>query len=161
MARNSDTTKLKEIMALATEEARRLGNIRISPEHLFLGIMRLENDWAMDLLLGMGMEFDEVKAKLEKKVSKNAISQEESPQELDFTLAASSILRRVMDEAWQLGDQDLGAEHLILAVLRNQAGFVTKLLGGMGINYDNFKELLLQEKNRMQSDDRDEGIYDE
>ena len=53
MARNSDTTKLKEIMALATEEARRLGNIRISPEHLFLGIMRLENDLAMDLLLGM------------------------------------------------------------------------------------------------------------
>ena len=110
MARNSDTTKLKVIMALAEEEARRLGNVRIAPEHLFLGIMRLENDWAMDLLLGMGMEFDEVKAKLEKKVSKNAISQEELPQELDFTLAASSILRRVMDEAWQLGDQDLGAE---------------------------------------------------
>lgn len=161
MARNSDTTKLKVIMALAEEEARRLGNVRISPEHLFLGIMRLENDWAMDLLLGMGMEFDEVKAKLEKKVSKNAISQEELPQELDFTLAASSILRRVMDEAWQLGDQDLEAEHLILAVLRNQAGFVTKLLGGMGINYDNFKELLLQEKNRMQSDDRDEGRDEE
>lgn len=161
MSKNSDATKLKEIVTLAAEEARRLGNVRISPEHLFLGIMRLENDWVIDLLLSLGMEFGETKVKLEKKVSKNVISHEELPQELDFTLAASSILRRVMDEAWQLGDLELGAEHLVLAVLRNPAGFVTKLLGGMGINYDNFKELILREKRRMQSDFGDESSAEE
>lgn len=152
MSRNSDATKLKEIVTLATEEARRLRNVRISPEHLFLGMMRLKDDWVIDLLLSLGMEFNEVKAKLEKKVSKNVISQEDLPQELEFTLAASSILRRITDEAWLLGDQELGSEHLVLAFLRNQAGFITKLLGSMGINYDNFKELLLREKSRMQSD---------
>ncbi len=152
MSRNSDTTKLKEIMTLAGEEARRLGNVRISPEHLFLGVMRMESDPALGLLLNMGMDFDGVKAKLEKKVARNAVSEDRMARELDFTLAAGSILRRVMDEAWQLRDADPGAEHLVLAVLRNRAGFVTRLLGGMGIDYDGFKELLLQERGRMQSD---------
>ena len=57
-----------------------------------------------------------------------------------------------MEEAWKLGDEEVESEHLMLAMLRNQAGFVTKLFNSMGVDYDKFKEQLLKEKTRMQSD---------
>ena len=61
MAKN-ETKILKEIMTLAGEEARRLGNTKIAPEHLFLGMLRLEQSRAMDVLIALGVDFYEIKA---------------------------------------------------------------------------------------------------
>lgn len=150
---NNETKRLKEIMMLASEEAKRLGNNKISPEHLFLGMLRLKRAWAIDVLIALGIDFYEVKARIEQKLSRQKEKgQEELPEKLDFTLAANSILKRVMEEAWKLGDEEVESEHLMLAMLRNQAGFVTKLFNSMGVDYDKFKEQLLKEKTRMQSD---------
>ena len=150
---NNETKRLKEIMVLASEEAKRLGNNKISPEHLFLGMLRLKRAWAIDVLIALGIDFYEVKARIEQKLSRQKEKgQEELPEKLDFTLAANSILKRVMEEAWTLGDEEVESEHLMLAMLRNQAGFVTKLFNSMGVDYDKFKEQLLKEKTRMQSD---------
>ncbi|NCE72893.1 ATP-dependent Clp protease ATP-binding subunit [Odoribacter sp. Z80] len=150
---NNETKRLKEIMVLASEEAKRLGNNKISPEHLFLGMLRLKRAWAIDVLIALGIDFYEVKARIEQKLSgQKEKGQEELPEKLDFTLAANSILKRVMEEAWKLGDEEVESEHLMLAMLRNQAGFVTKLFNSMGVDYDKFKEQLLKEKTRMQSD---------
>jgi len=160
MAKN-ETEKLREIMTLAGEEAKRLGNTKIAPEHLFLGILRLEQARAIDVLYALGINFSEVKAKIEQKLGRQREKNAEMPEELDFTLAANSILRRVMEEAWKLGDEEAEAEHLMLAMLRNQAGFVTKLFNSMGIDYDRFKEQLLKEKTRMQSDYGEEPDEDE
>ena len=76
-------------------------------------------------------------------------------------MAANSILRRVAEEAWKLGDEEVESEHLMLAMLRNQAGFVTKLFNTMGVDYDRFKEQLLKEKTRMQSDFGEEADEEE
>ena len=43
----NETKKLKQIMTLAGEEARRLGNAKIYPEHLFLGMLRLSDARAL------------------------------------------------------------------------------------------------------------------
>lgn len=162
-----ETKKLREIMVLAGEEARRLGNAKISPEHLFLGILRLKQAWAIDVLIALEVDFYEVRRRIEQKLNKQRDKSEEVPEELDFTLAANSILRRVAEEAWELGDEEVESEHLMLAILRNQAGFVTKLFQSMGVDYDKFKEQLLREKTRMQSDfgedadEEEEGVEEE
>ena len=113
----------------------------------------MKRAWAIDVLIALGIDFYEVKARIEQKLSRQKEKgQEELPEKLDFTLAANSILKRVMEEAWKLGDEEVESEHLMLAMLRNQAGFVTKLFNSMGVDYDKFKEQLLKEKTRMQSD---------
>lgn len=157
----NETKKLKQIMTLAGEEAKRLGNTKIYPEHLFLGMLRLSNARAIDILIALGLDFYEVKDKIEQKLTKKHETSGEVAEELDFTLAANSILKRVMEEAWKLGDEEAESEHLMLAILRNQAGFVTKLFNSMGIDYDKFKEQLLKEKTRMQSDYREESDDEE
>lgn len=156
-----ETKKLREIMVLAGEEAKRLGNAKISPEHLFLGILRLEQAWAIDVLIALGVDFYEVRQRIEQKLNRQRDKSEEVPEELDFTLAANSILRRVAEEAWQLGDEEVESEHLMLAILRNQAGFVAKMFHSMGVDYDKFKEQLLREKTRMQSDFGEEADEEE
>ena len=57
-----------------------------------------------------------------------------------------------MEEAMKLGDEQVDSEHVMLAILRNESGFVTKLCKSMGIDYDVFKEQLLKERTTMQSD---------
>ena len=153
----NDNKKLKEIIDLACEEAKRLGNTKVSPEHLFLGMLRMDQARAIDVLIALGVDFYEVKAKIEQKLNKQRDKSEEMPDELDLTLAANSIVKRVIEEAWKLGDEEVESEHLMLAMLRNQAGFVTKLFNSMGVDYEKFKEQLLKEKTRMQSEDGEES----
>lgn len=143
-------------MTSASEEARRLGNTKIYPEHLFLGLLRLSRGKAIDVLISLGLDFYEVKDKIEQKLTKKREPAGESG-ELDFTLAANSILRRVSEEAWKLGDDEVDSEHVMLAILRNQAGFVTKLFKTMDIDYEKFRDQLLKEKTRMQSDYNEES----
>lgn len=160
MSKN-DTKKLKEIMTLAGEEARRLGNAKISPEHLFLGILRLKQAGAIDVLIALEVDFREMKEKIEQKLTRRKDKGESVPEDLDFTLAADSILRRVKEEACKLGDEEIESEHLMLAILRNRAGFVTKMFNAVGVDYNRFREQLLREKARMQSDFNEEADEDE
>ena len=55
------TEKMRVIMLLAGEEAKRLKNAKISPEHLFLGIMRFEQVLGINILIALGVDLDEVK----------------------------------------------------------------------------------------------------
>ena len=61
-----------------------------------------------------------------------SITIKDDPEALRFT--------RQCLEADQRGELD--SEHVMLAILKNQAGFVTKLFKSMDIDYDTFKELL-------------------
>lgn len=151
-----ETRRLKQIMTSAGEEARRLGNSKIYPEHLFLGLLRLRSGRAIDILISLGLDFYEVKDKIEQRLGGKRYKSE-NVTDIDFTLAANSVLKRVVEEAWDLGDEELESEHVVLAILRNQAGFVTKLFKSMDIDYDIFKEAVLKEKMRMQSDYNEEG----
>lgn len=161
----SDTKRLKQIMTCAGEEAKRLGNSKIYPEHLFLGLLRLSHGRAIDVLVALGLDFYEVKDRIEEKLEKKR-EKIDSLTELDFTLAANSILKKVMEEALKLGDEQVDSEHVMLAILRNESGFVTKLCKSMGIDYDSFKEQLLKERTTMQSDynenaDEEEEVGDD
>ena len=67
---NNNTKKLKKIVTLANKEAKRLGNMKIMPEHLFLGLMRMKDRWAVDLLLTFGVDIFGLEIKVEKKISR-------------------------------------------------------------------------------------------
>lgn len=147
-------------MTSAGEEARRLGNSKIYPEHLFLGLLRLSRGRAIDVLMALGLDFYEVKDRIEEKLERKK-EKIDSLTELDFTLASNSILKKVMEEALKLGDEEIDSEHVMLAILRTESSFVTKLFKSMGIDYDIFKEQLLKERMRMQSDYKEDSDEEE
>ena len=80
----NDNKKLKEIIDLACEEAKRLGNTKVSPEHLFLGMLRMDQARAIDVLIALGVDFYEVKAKIEQKRSEFNLNQSKSTSIYSF-----------------------------------------------------------------------------
>jgi len=156
-----ETRRLKQIITSATEEAKRLGNNKVYPEHLFLALLKSKGGKAIDILLSLGVDFYAMREKIEERLSEKRYQATEQLEELEFTLTANSTLRRVSTEAWELGDDELESEHVILALLRNPVGFVTKLLQSMEVDYDSFREAVLRERTRMDSDFQEEGEEDE
>lgn len=61
-------------MTSAGEEAKRLGNSKIYPEHLFLGLLKLRSGRAIDILMSLGLDFYEVKDKIEQRLGVNVIN---------------------------------------------------------------------------------------
>ena len=145
------------IMKLASEEALRLGNDKIYPEHLYLGALKQKKGFTVDALISLGVDFREVESRIRKRLERHRY-QAGPPQEMEFTLAANSILRRVPDEAWEMGDRELEPEHVVLAMLRNSSSFFSRMFGSMGIDHETFKEAVLKERASTSSeyDDGDE-----
>ena len=60
--------RVKDILGYSKEEAIRLGNSHISPEHLFLGILRDGEGVAVEILLNQGIDLLVLKGSLEKSI---------------------------------------------------------------------------------------------
>jgi ATP-dependent Clp protease ATP-binding subunit ClpC len=138
-------------MKSASEEASRLGNDKVYPEHLLLGVLKIGGGHAINVLVSLGINCGELKELVEQRMGKKRYHAG-NDEDMDFTLATNSILRRVSDEAWELGDAELESEHVVLAMLRNRTGFLSRLFKSMNVDYGIFKEALLKEKTKMQSD---------
>lgn len=76
---------------------------RFHPNICFWGCCGWIRPGLTDVLIALGVDFYEVKAKIEQKLNKQRDKSEEMPDELDLTLAANSIVKRVIEEAWKLG----------------------------------------------------------
>ena len=157
-----ETKRLRQIMTSASEEAKRLGNAKIHPEHLFLGILKLRSGKAIDILVSLGLNFHGVKNKIEERLKGKRYQADRPMEELEFSLPATSILKRVEGEAWDVGDSEVDSEHVMLAILKNPAGYISRLFSTMDIDYSRFKDAVLKEKTRMQMDynDEEEGMED-
>lgn len=153
--------KLDELVERAKAEARRLGNMKVSLEHLFLAFLSMEKEWAVQLLVELGMIYNDTKDKLEKKMAKQRMDSEDLPENIELTLSANAALKRVPDEAQRVGDEKIALEHFVLAVLHNRSCFVTKLLGEVGIDYEMFEDRILREKAPDSDDDDDFGFGEE
>ncbi|MDR0543729.1 MAG: ATP-dependent Clp protease ATP-binding subunit [Odoribacteraceae bacterium] len=156
---HEDDDKLSMIIQSAGEEAERLGNGNIYPEHLLLGIMNLKSGYALNALTHLGVDLDEVRERLEERMIEVRY-QGVITDEMDFTLAANSVLRSMSDEAWKMGDDELESEHVILALLRNQTAFLSHMFYSMNVDYWRFSEAVQKERVRMQLEGGD-GDSDE
>ncbi|MGC9332004.1 MAG: Clp protease N-terminal domain-containing protein, partial [Bacteroidales bacterium] len=59
---------VQNAISYSREEAIRLGNEYISPDHLLLGIIREGNNIALDILKNLDVKIDELKKRVENRV---------------------------------------------------------------------------------------------
>ena len=111
------TTRLNKILLYARDEAERLQNSEVLPEHLLLAILRLGEGTAYDLLLQAGMDMENTKEQLDgalRKESETMISAIRRSSQTERILRLSEgIAREYRAEA-------VGSVHLLLAILRDQ-----------------------------------------
>jgi ATP-dependent Clp protease ATP-binding subunit ClpC len=129
------SSEVKQIINYSREEAMRLGNYVIDPEHFMLGIVRHRDNEAIHLLEGMGIRPDDVKRALETALRSEQIIPFQDAEKLVYSQAADGVLRQSFLEGafFKVGAPQ--AEHLLLALLKNEKLPVAQWLRKQQISY--------------------------
>jgi hypothetical protein len=123
------TDQARGAVVAAQEEARSAGNDRITVAHLLLGLLRDPGCSAATLVAGQGIDLDAVRrtarATLPARVA-------DLPALVPFDPHARDALERTFAEAERLGHDEVGTEHILMAVLAVEDG--TGVLAGLGVD---------------------------
>ena len=131
------TPNLHTIINYACEEAGRLGNAEILPDHMMLGILRLGAGKAFELLMQAGMNPIELKKKIDER-----LLQDTPTQTNKLSRSSERIIRLTGIEARTYQAETCGSVHLMMALLRDRINFPAMYLEQEhGIDYECMERL--------------------
>ena len=131
------TPNLHTIFSYASEEAGRLGNAEIMPDHLLLGIIRLGAGKAFELLMQAGMDPVECKRKIDER-----LRQTETTQTQKLSRACERVVRLTGIEARSYQAETCGSVHLLMGLLRDRINYPAMYLEQQhGIDYECIERL--------------------
>lgn len=129
---------LYKVLQYSRQEAERLGNTKILPDHLLLGILRLGKGQAYEMLLRSGVNPVNIKNKIE---DRNR-TQELLAQQPAYDRQSERILRILDLETKAYHMQTSDTEHLLLAILKEHDNAAAGLLENeYEVNYDTMERL--------------------
>ena len=135
--------KVSEILAFSREEATRLASSFVGPEHLLLGILREKTSPVADLFRQLNINSQAIKEELEEKVREDEIAEPVNASELVLNNQASNILRLAVLEARLQHTQMVDVQHLLLAMLHDNAdNMAKKVLEMNNLDYETAVRLL-------------------
>ncbi len=114
-------------------EAQRLGENYVSSEHLLLGLIMVEDCLALRVLQTLGVTAEAIRAEIERHVTRGDSSVD---KDMQLTPRAKRIIDLAYDEARQLDVTYIGAEHLLLGMLREAEGLAGRMLAKLGIELE-------------------------
>lgn len=129
--------QVKDIIKHSREEAYRLGHDYISPEHLMLGLMREESSVAVNILKDFNVDLDEVEKNISKAIGVSGTLSKMA--KIPLTKQAEKVLKISQLEARHFKSKLIGAEHLLLSILRHKESLVAQILRKYGVNHEAVK----------------------
>ncbi len=157
--------RVKDVLQYSKEEAIRLGNDYIGIEHLFLGMVREGEGMAIKILLLLGVNLTDMRKTIERAIRSNT-DKERTVVNLPLAKQAERALKITYLEAKIFKNDMIGTEHLLLAILKDEANLVTKTFNKQGITYDDVRQELrnlsnVQDESKMDPRDEIPGSGDE
>ena len=120
------TDRTKRVLALAQDEAIRLGHTYIGTEHLLLGLLCEGSSLAAEALKAAGLEIDAARAEVERIVGRGAGPA--VPAESTLSPRTKKVLDLANDEAQRLGAPQTKPAHLLLGMLREGEGIGCQII---------------------------------
>ena len=127
--------QLNGIIKYAREEAMRTGSYGIGPDHLFLGIIRHEENSAFETLRGLGVEPAELKSFIDGRIFTNETIPYSEIDHINFSRQAQNVLSITVMEATRLKSQEAAPHHLLLALCRTTDSYGQAYLRARGVDY--------------------------
>ncbi len=127
--------QLNGIIKYAREEAMRTGSYGIGPDHLFLGIIRHEENTAFQVLQGLGVEPAELKSFIDGRIFTNETIPYSEIDHINFSRQAQNVLSITVMEATRLKSQEAAPHHLLLALCRTTDSYGQAFLRSRGADY--------------------------
>ncbi|MBP7209641.1 MAG: ATP-dependent Clp protease ATP-binding subunit [Paludibacteraceae bacterium] len=148
---------LSEIIKYSQEEAERLGNNYIIPEHLLLAIIRAGEGNAFNLLIALNLNLTELKKLIESNIRTN---NNVMGQVLPYLQSTEKILKYVVLEARMQHCDTADSEHLLLAILKDTTNLVSEMFHTQGISYNTIRNLVEKKDTLPASGSNDNDKFD-
>jgi ATP-dependent Clp protease ATP-binding subunit ClpC len=134
------TERAQKVLALAQEEAIRIGHNNIGTEHILLGLVREGEGIAAKALQALGLGSEKIQKEVENLIGKG----QESTQTIHYTPRAKKVIELSMDEARKLGHSYVGTEHILLGLIREGEGVAARVLNNLGVSLNKARQQVLQ-----------------
>ena len=140
---NQFSQRISDIIAYSKEEANRLCNNVVTPEHLLLGMLRDGEGNAIEVLLKLNVDLQEIKAQIEEAVKQNTLNFVTGDNsDIALSPASARILKMCMLESRLLQAQIVDAEHLLLAILKDDDNHAARILQDNNASYNSVYKML-------------------
>ena len=127
---NRFTERARKVLALAQQEAVRMGHGHIGTEHVLLGLVHDGEGVAAKALLSLNVDLDTVRAQITEKIG----TRENKGTEVNYTPRAKKALEMAIEEAQRLSHNYVGTEHMLLGLIREGEGLAAQVLKDLGID---------------------------
>ncbi|MCX6829935.1 MAG: ATP-dependent Clp protease ATP-binding subunit [candidate division Zixibacteria bacterium] len=134
------TELARKAIEYARDEAARLRHDYIGTEHLLLGLIRLGEGRAVEIINNLGLEIQDLKASVEEVVQPAGGTM--TMGQLPLTARAKKTLEVSGQEARALKSKDIDTEHILLALLKDEEGVAAQVLSMYEIDYKEVYEEL-------------------
>ena len=139
---NQFTPRVSDIINYSKEEANRLCNSYIGPEHLLLGILREGEGKAIEVLFNLQIDLKQLKVEMENRLRDMTEDTLLHPEDISFNEVASRILKLCILEARQMKCEAVDSEHILLAIMRQKNNKASQLLEEHEVTYNKVMEML-------------------
>ena len=136
---NQFTQRVSDIIMYSKEEANRLRNSYIGPEHLLLGLIREGEGKAIEILFNLQINLQDIKNQLEAIVKNNAENDTTYDENISFNEKASKVLKLCILEAKLLRNIAADSEHILLAIMKVKDNAAFHVLESNGVTYEKIK----------------------
>ncbi len=140
---NSFTPRAQQVIALARKEADRFHHNFVGTEHLLLGLIKLGQGVAVNVLQKMGLDLDTVRAEVEKEVKPGPPASVTG--NIPLTPRVKKVLSLASKEAKALSHTYVGTEHILLGLLREGDGVAAKVLKNLDVDIEQCRQEILRE----------------
>lgn len=137
------TNRAKQVIKLAKKEAQRLNHNYLGTEHVLLGLLKLGQGVAVNVLRNLNIDFDTVRNEVEKLVGYGPEIQVYGDPAL--TGKVKKVFEYANEEAANLNHNYVGTEHLLLGLLRQTDGVAAQVLENLNVNLKEVRKEVLKE----------------
>src|SRR4026207_1725144 len=140
---NNFTPRAQQVLALARKEADRFNHNYVGTEHLLLGLIKLGQGVAVNVLQKMGLDLETVRMEVEKQVGSGP--ETKMVGNIPYTPRVKKVLALAGKEAKSLNHSYVGTEHILLGLLREGEGVAARVLKNMDVDIEQTRQEILKE----------------
>ena len=141
---NNFTPRAQQVLALARKEADRFNHNFVGTEHLLLGLIKLGQGVAVNVLQRMGLDLENVRQEVEKEVRTGG-GEGKASGNIPYTPRVKKVLALAAKEAKALNHTYVGTEHILLGLLREGDGVAAKVLKTLDVDIEACRQEILKE----------------
>ena len=155
---NNFTPRAQQVLALSRKEADRFNHNYVGTEHLLLGLIKLGQGVAVNVLQKMGLDLETVRQEVEKQVGSG--QENKMSGNIPYTPRVKKVLALAGKEAKALQHSYVGTEHILLGLLREGEGVAAQVLKNLEVDLDRTRNEVLREldPNFTPSEEDEEGV---